>query len=49
MEEFANELETYEVSKGTIRFPIAKPLPATLVENLVRARVREIEARRATR
>ena len=27
MEEFAKELERYDVSKGTIRFPIGKPLP----------------------
>jgi uncharacterized protein YdhG (YjbR/CyaY superfamily) len=46
MQEFAKELERYEVSKGTIRFPIGKPLPATLVKKLVKARVREIEARR---
>ena len=46
MEEFAEELERYDVSKGTIRFPIGKPLPATLVKKLVKARVREIEALR---
>jgi uncharacterized protein YdhG (YjbR/CyaY superfamily) len=46
MEEFAKELERYDVSKGTIRFPIGKPLPATIVKKLVKARVREIEAAR---
>jgi uncharacterized protein YdhG (YjbR/CyaY superfamily) len=45
MEEFAKELERYDVSKGTIRFPIGKPLPATLVKKLVKARLREIAAR----
>jgi uncharacterized protein YdhG (YjbR/CyaY superfamily) len=44
METYAQELERYDVSKGTIRFPIGKPLPATLVKKLVKARVREIEA-----
>jgi uncharacterized protein YdhG (YjbR/CyaY superfamily) len=46
MEEFAEELESYDVSKGTIRFPIGKALPAALVKKLVKARVREIGARR---
>jgi uncharacterized protein YdhG (YjbR/CyaY superfamily) len=46
MEEFAKELEPFDVSKGTIRFPIGKPLPATLIKKLVQARVREIDARR---
>jgi len=45
MEEFAKELEGYDVSKGTIRFPIGRPLPGALVKKLVKARVREIEAR----
>ena len=46
MEDFAKELEPYDVSKGTIRFPIGKPLPATLVKKMVKARVGENEARR---
>jgi len=41
-----HELQRYETSKGTIRFPADKPLPATLVKKLVRARIRENEARR---
>jgi uncharacterized protein YdhG (YjbR/CyaY superfamily) len=47
MEDFAEELERYDVSKGTIRFPIGKALPAALVKKLVKARVREIDARRS--
>jgi uncharacterized protein YdhG (YjbR/CyaY superfamily) len=38
----AAELKAYEMSKGTIRFPLDKPLPSTLVRSLVRARAAEL-------
>jgi len=31
----------YEVKKGTIRFPLGKPLPATLIRRIVKARADE--------
>jgi len=39
-------LAPYKMSKGTIQFTVAKPLPMALVRTLVKARVKENEARR---
>jgi uncharacterized protein YdhG (YjbR/CyaY superfamily) len=39
LEEFGEELKDYKTSKGTIRFPVDKPLPKKLVTRIVKARV----------
>lgn len=39
-----HELQGYDTSKGTVRFPPGRPLPAALVRKLVKARVAENES-----
>ena len=43
------DLKGYLISKGTIRFPNDKPLPAALIRRLVKGRMKENEARAAKR
>jgi uncharacterized protein YdhG (YjbR/CyaY superfamily) len=46
IEAFKNELKNFQTSKGTIHFPVDKPLPAALVKKLVKARVAQIESKK---
>ena len=39
------DLASYKLSKGTVRFPLAEPVPAKLVERIVRELARVAEAR----
>lgn len=40
--DFASELKPYETSKGTVRFPIDKPIPYELIEKITRYRVQAV-------
>lgn len=48
IEQFSKELKKFQTSKGGVRFTAEKPLPATLVKRMVRARVAQI-AQKAVR
>jgi len=39
--QFKKELEPYEQSKGTIRFPLDQPVPVNLVTKIVKFRLQE--------
>lgn len=38
---FKEELSGYEISKGTVRFPLDSPLPTELIQRIVAFRVQE--------
>lgn len=43
---FCAELASYQVSKGTVRFPLAEPVPKRLVERIVRQLASVADARK---
>jgi uncharacterized protein YdhG (YjbR/CyaY superfamily) len=43
---FKDELKGYKVSKGTLHFPVDKPLPATLVKKMVKMRLADVKKKR---
>ena len=46
IEAFQNELKGFSTSKGTIHFPMDKPLPTALIKKLVKARVAQNESKK---
>ncbi len=47
IDEHREQLEGFPTAKGTIRFTVENPLPASLVEELVRQRIGDIDRRSA--
>ena len=46
IEVFKDELKGFSTSKGTIRFPLDKPLSATLIKKMVKARIAQNERKK---
>jgi uncharacterized protein YdhG (YjbR/CyaY superfamily) len=44
IEKFRDELSAYEVSKGTVKFPLDRPIPYDLIRRIVAFRVEENSA-----
>ncbi len=42
---FQKELASYEVEKGTIRFPLSQPVPVKLIGRIVKFRAKEVAGR----
>jgi uncharacterized protein YdhG (YjbR/CyaY superfamily) len=45
IEAFKDDLAPYEVSKGTIRFPLSEPIPAKLIGRIAKFRAKEVSER----
>ena len=46
IEAFKKELKGFSTSKGTVHFPMDKPLPIALIKKLVKARVAQKESKK---
>lgn len=49
MERFKKELSVYEGAKGSVRFPLDKPIPFDLISKIVKFRVQENQERAAAK
>ncbi len=49
IDKFRAELARFEVSKGTVRFPFDKPLPASLLKKIVKARLTQMSEKQKTK
>jgi len=39
----ADEIEPFHASKGTLKFPLERPLPAALIKRLLKTRLKEMQ------
>jgi uncharacterized protein YdhG (YjbR/CyaY superfamily) len=46
IEAFKKELSRFKTSKGTVQFPLDKPIPFDLVRKIVKFRVKETESKK---
>lgn len=45
IEQFKSEIKPFRTSKGTIQFPLDKPLPTALIKKIVKVRVKSASTR----
>ena len=45
---FSGELASYESAKGSVQFPLNKPVPFTLIRKMVEFRLKETRAKKAS-
>ena len=48
-EEFNQEISIYQAGKGTLRFPLDKPIPYKLISKIVKIRAKENSAKAAAK
>jgi uncharacterized protein YdhG (YjbR/CyaY superfamily) len=49
IEAFMDKLSPYKSSKGAVQFPVDKPMPLSLIERIVKFRVKEVQAKLTAR
>src|SRR6266567_3693229 len=49
LDDFAEDVKAFRTAKGTLQFPLDKPLPAKLVRQIVKTRVLQNEERAAAK
>jgi uncharacterized protein YdhG (YjbR/CyaY superfamily) len=49
IDKFRPQLARFEISKGTIRFPLDKPLPTPLLKKIIKARLTQMSEKEAAK
>jgi uncharacterized protein YdhG (YjbR/CyaY superfamily) len=44
LDKFEQELAAYKSAKGSVQFPLDKPMPLTLIKKMVQYKVKELSA-----